>query len=159
LVICYYLETWLLYLGYMSPKTARILKTIDELENYLAKLTKSQKYSLADFKQDWHIYYSVERLLQLSIESIIEIGEMVIGLAKLKKPEIYRETFDILAEAGIINLTLALKLQRLTEFRNKLVHAYSTLPLERIYQIYTKDFECIPKFVSSIRKFLTSHNV
>lgn len=139
----------------MAPKTSRILKTINELEGYLSKLDTAKQYTLEQFQTDWNKYFAVERLIQLSVECVIEIGEDIISLAGLKKPEVYRETFIILAKEGIISEEISTKLQHLVEFRNKLVHAYSTVSTERIYQLYTTEMPAVSEFIAVARKFLT----
>jgi len=138
----------------MSNKQARILKTIDELEGYLAKLAQAKKYSLEQFKADWNLYFSVERLIQLSVECVIDIGEHLISIAKFKKPETYRETFEILEKEQVISFVLSNKLQTLVDFRNKLVHVYATISLERIYKIYTQEIDTVPEFIKIVKRFL-----
>jgi len=138
----------------MPPKQERILKILDELEGYLAKLKQAQKHSLAQFQKDWNLYFSVERLIQLSVECVIEIGEHIISIAKFTKPQTYRETFDILEKEGVINTRLSKRIQLLVDFRNKLVHAYTTISLPRIYKIYTKEVNSVEDFIKIVRKFL-----
>ena len=73
----------------MNPKHARILKTIDELQDYLKKLDEACAYTFAEFQKNWNLYFSVERLIQLVVECVIEIGEDIISIARLKKPKTY----------------------------------------------------------------------
>jgi len=58
------------------------------------------------------------------IQSAIDIATCVIAEERLKKPSTYRETFEILAENGIIPEPLARDLSDLAGFRNVLVHIY-----------------------------------
>ncbi len=138
----------------MPPKQERILKTIDELQGYLIKLTDAKRHSRDQFKKNWSIYFSVERLIQLSVECIIEIGEHLIIISKFKKPQTYRETFDILIKQGVVSDKLGKDLQNLVDFRNKLVHAYSTVSLDRIYKIYTEEISGISEFIKIVKKVL-----
>ncbi len=142
----------------MPPKISRILKTINDLEGYLSKLRTASEYSLEQFKTDWNKYFAVERLIQLVVECVIEIGEDLISMTGLKKPEVYRETFVILAKEGIVNEELSTKLQHLVEFRNKLVHAYTTVSMERIYELYTKEMNAASEFIAVARQFLAKNH-
>jgi uncharacterized protein YutE (UPF0331/DUF86 family) len=138
----------------MPSKQERILKIIDELKGYLAKLKEAEKYDLEHFKKEWNIYFSIERLIQLSVECVIEVGEHLISLAKFNKPETYRETFEILEKEGVISSNLSLKLQGLVDFRNKLVHVYPSASLERIYKVYMSEIKAASEFIKIVKKFL-----
>ncbi|MFH1712958.1 MAG: HepT-like ribonuclease domain-containing protein, partial [Candidatus Jacksonbacteria bacterium] len=76
-------------------------------------------------------------------------------ISKCKKPQTYRETFDILIKERIVSARLGKSLQNLIDFRNKLVHAYSNISLDRIYKIYTAEMPGIAEFIKIVKKFLT----
>ena len=143
----------------MPEKTDRILKTINELQDYLAKLDEAQAYSKDDFFHSWNIYFSVERLLQLAVECIIEIGEDIISIGRYKKPQTYRETFAILAQKEILDIALADQMIGYVDMRNKLVHAYATVPRERIYELCQQGTASFRRFIAAVKQFFQQKSI
>jgi len=82
----------------------------------------------------------------VSIQSSIDIANHIIVQKKLRKPSTYRETFDILAEAGVIPLKMADGLSDLAAFRNMLVHVYWRLDMDTVYDILQKDLGTLREF-------------
>jgi len=138
----------------MPQKSDRILKTINELEDYLSKLKEVSSYTLEQFQKDWNIYFAVERLIQLAVECLIEIGEDLISQSKFKKPETYRQTFEILEQHQIIKPELSKKLQNLASLRNKLVHAYVSVSLKKIYLMSKQVLSNCQDFIMAVKKNL-----
>lgn len=138
----------------MSLKETRILSTINELEDYLHKLDEARSYTREQVRDDWNIRFSVERALQLAMECAVELGEDVISIAKYKKPETYRETFEILGREGILSQELAGHFGSLVELRNKLVHVYPSVSFERVYAVSKEGTEKFREFVAAMREFL-----
>ena len=85
--------------------TARIAK-IREYGRLLADLLRVSKDK---FVQEPAYYLQAERLLEVMIQAMIDIGNHVIAGLLLKKPEDYRQVFDILAHNHIIPEELLLK--------------------------------------------------
>lgn len=68
----------------------------------------------------------------------------------MRKPVTYRETFEILHEAGLISLQLSESMSDLAEFRNVLVHIYWKLDMDEIYGILQNDMETLKEFEKRI---------
>jgi uncharacterized protein YutE (UPF0331/DUF86 family) len=68
--------------------------------------------------------------LQRAAEQAIDLANHVIKKRKLGLPKESRESFDILAEAGVIPRALADKLKGMVGFRNILVHQYEDLDVK-----------------------------
>jgi len=71
----------------------------------------------------------------LSIQASIDISNHLIVKHEMKRPSTYRESFEILAEEGLIPRKLAEELEDLAGFRNVLVHIYWRLNLEEMYGV------------------------
>jgi uncharacterized protein YutE (UPF0331/DUF86 family) len=57
-----------------------------------------------------------------AFQTSIDIATEIIAMKGFRRPQIYRDTFGILAEEGILSLELARPLADLAGFRNVLVH-------------------------------------
>ena len=65
--------------------------------------------------------------------------------------------FAILQQADIVGKELSDKLKHLAEFRNKLVHAYATVPQEKIYHLYIQDIKVAHGFITIVQEYLQKH--
>lgn len=131
-----------------------ILQLINKLEEYLNQLKELQKYSFEEFKEDWKIYQLADHSLHLAIECLIDLGKTLIIEKKLKKPQTYKEIFDILNKNKIISSVLTEELRDLVEFRNRLIHEYLFLDLEDIYETYQNKLTVFRNFLAVVRKIL-----
>jgi uncharacterized protein YutE (UPF0331/DUF86 family) len=62
-------------------------------------------------------------------EQAIDLANHVIRTAKLGVPEDSGQTFGLLADAGVIDHDLAVKLKKMVGFRNVAVHEYQDLDI------------------------------
>lgn len=118
---------------------------LERLREYTKTLKVILKYDVEKFKADVFIHATAERLLQLSIECLLDIGNHIISDRGYRKPETYAEVFEILAEEKIISKKLLRDLEGMTAFRNVLVHDYLRINLDRVYSILHEKLSCIEK--------------
>ncbi|MGD0384083.1 MAG: DUF86 domain-containing protein [Thermoguttaceae bacterium] len=81
------------------------------------------------FEKDYLKQDAIAINLQRIAEQAIDIANHLIKKKKLGLPKDSRESFDILAHAGIIADDLSAKLKGMVGFRNILVHDYRKLDL------------------------------
>jgi uncharacterized protein YutE (UPF0331/DUF86 family) len=81
------------------------------------------------FEQDHLKQDAIAVNLQRAAEQVIDLANHVIKKKKLGLPKESRESFDMLADAGVIPRELADKLKGMVGFRNILVHQYEDLDL------------------------------
>jgi uncharacterized protein YutE (UPF0331/DUF86 family) len=67
-----------------------LAEKISRLGEYLEYLEELKNCSLEDYLSDYKIRGASERFMQLAIESIIDIGNEIISVLKLKRAERYR---------------------------------------------------------------------
>jgi uncharacterized protein YutE (UPF0331/DUF86 family) len=87
------------------------------------------KPSDVDFEEDYLKQDAIAVNLQRAAEQIIDLANHVIKRKKLGLPKESKESFEILAGAGIIPRELADKLKGMVGFRNILVHQYEDLDI------------------------------
>jgi uncharacterized protein YutE (UPF0331/DUF86 family) len=104
----------------------RILAKVDELDNYLAELTQIIP---KDFKEYQKVEKkrSCERLLQLSIECVIDICKLFVLGLRLGLPWGEEDVFDKLERKNILSKKAVSILKEMRGFRNILVHEYATV--------------------------------
>ncbi|MEK7445291.1 MAG: HepT-like ribonuclease domain-containing protein, partial [candidate division NC10 bacterium] len=75
-----------------------------------------EKVSLRDLRSDRDARNMVLHAMLVAIQSAIDIASHLIAEHRLRRPETYRETFEILADAGILPRDLGEELADLAGF-------------------------------------------
>lgn len=130
----------------------RIDARIEALDDYVATIRELMKPGLDSYLSDTSVQLQIERSLQLAIQICIDIGAHVISEKGLGSPGEYREVFEVIGDAGLINDALAERLMSAAGTRNLLVHGYAKINRERIWQ----DLEHIDDFIEFARAIRSS---
>lgn len=130
-----------------------ILDLMGELDAVLADLEKYKETitSIDAFTADRDRQHMVLHAMLVAVQSAIDIANRIISEKNLKRPDSYREVFEILKSAGVIDASLSRSLAQLAGFRNLLVHVYWKLDLKTVYNLLqadvwkTREFEQVVK--------------
>ena len=136
----------------VNPEILRL--RLSTLREYYGRLTRLKKFTRAHFKEDPMIHAAVERCLQISAQTMIDIAGHIVADQNLGSPQDYRETFRILGEHKIISKPFSQKLQDWAGFRNILVHDYVKLDLDKVYDTLQNDLRDIEQFAKRFAQFL-----
>ena len=109
----------------------RILGKVDELDQYQNELKNDLPDSLEEYKDQRRKY---ERLLHLSIETVVDISALILKEEGLGAPSDEESVFDKLVEAEIFDVEFGGKLKNMKSFRNILVHRYGEINDEEVFQ-------------------------
>lgn len=132
----------------------KIEKLFSDLNDYLKSLSKLRNLPETDYFNDYRNVFAGRYLLQISIETCINIANHIISANKLGLPKEYADTFRILAQHKIITEELKDRLILMTRFRNRLVHLYWDIDDKFVKKIIEKDTEDFKLFKKSISVFL-----
>jgi len=116
------------------------------------KLKELSEFKKEDFLNDYRNYDTAKYNLQAAVEAVLDIAAHIIAREDLGSPDTSADSFRILAEAGIIEENMLLKLVKMTKFRNRIVHLYDQIDEEFIYQIINNNLKDIEKYVDIIIK-------
>ncbi|HVO24363.1 MAG TPA: DUF86 domain-containing protein [Candidatus Margulisiibacteriota bacterium] len=110
----------------------RILAKLDELDGYLRELHEVAPANIAEYRKV-EKKRSCERLLQIAIECVIDIGHLFVTGLRLGLPAEEDDIFEKLERAGIISAEMGAALKRMKGCRNILVHEYARVDDEIIF--------------------------
>ena len=131
----------------------RLVTCIRELSDTLDDWERYLDIPLEQLKSDRDTRNMVLHAMLVSIQSSIDIATEIIAKKGFRRPTSYRDTFGILAEAGILSQDLSRTLSDLASFRNVLVHIYWDLDLVQVYSILERDLPQLQKFLSEMKTF------
>jgi len=89
--------------------------------------------------------------LSRAVQLCVDIGAHLIAGMDVPPPETMGQTFDLLAQSGVLNTTLASSLKKAVGFRNIAVHGYETINWHIVHSIvknHLTDFSAFAKVVS-----------
>lgn len=71
----------------------------------------------------------------VAIEASIDAGRHLVASAGLRAPQDFADTFQVLAEGGVLDEATAARGQDMARFRNLLVHGYARVDDRRVVEI------------------------
>jgi len=132
----------------------RILSNLDELESYLSEIEDIKPADLHEYKVSVEKRRACERLLQISIETVIDICNIIISELKLGLPSNEEEIFDKLEKKKIISPQMCGLLNDMKGFRNILVHKYGVVDDEIVFEMLSEKMKDFDAFKKEILLFL-----
>jgi uncharacterized protein YutE (UPF0331/DUF86 family) len=111
----------------------RVLARLDELEGYLGELRtvapdRFEAYQRTETKR------ACERLIQLSVEAVIDICALLVVGLRLGLPGEEDDLFERLLRHGAISDPMTAILRRMKGLRNLLVHEYGRINDELVFE-------------------------
>jgi uncharacterized protein YutE (UPF0331/DUF86 family) len=133
----------------------RILKKVDTLNGYLKELRQIFPQQFSEYQKSEKKRAS-ERLLQISIECVLDICSLIVSGLKLGLPGEQDDFFKKLEKTRIIDPSLSRRLKEMKGLRNLLVHEYGEIEDEIIFGILARRLNDFELFKKSILKFLNT---
>ena len=138
----------------MVDKTL-ILRKFANLDEYVGQIGEYSAISLEDYAQDWKIQRIVDRTLQMMIETCLDVAGHIISDEGFRVPETYADMFKILVENQILEKSQSEPLNRMTKFRNIVVHQYEKVDPTIVIGILRNNLEDFEKYKKAIIDYLT----
>ncbi len=119
----------------------RILAKLDELHGYLGEVRQVAPESYARYVERGETRRACERLLQISIEGVIDVcGRLVSGL-RLGLPAEEDDLIEKLEQAGLISAERATGLKTMKGFRHILAPADGRIDNALVFAMATRRFQ------------------
>ena len=131
----------------------RILAKIDQLDAYIAELQEIAPSSFVEY-QRVEKKRGCERLLQVSIEVVIDICNLLVSGLRLGLPAEEEDLFRKLLKAGVMSKEMGEKLREMRGFRNILVHEYAQVDDRLIYEAVKTKLEDFALFRRDVLAYL-----
>ena len=138
----------------MVDKTL-LLRKCAELEEYVEQIKEYTNVSAEQYSKEWRTQRIVERTLQMMIESCADIAGHIISDRGYRVPTSYADTFRVLYEKDILTKDLFETMEKISKFRNIIVHHYDRVAPEIVINILKRDLNDFLIFKNAIIKLLT----
>ena len=136
----------------------RLLAKLDELDGYLRELRAIVPVRLDEYR-GIEKKRACERLVQISVEAIIDVCAQVVAGLRLGLPGEEDDLFEKLLRHGVISESMAGTLRRMKGLRNLLVHEYGRVNDQVVFETIQQRLGDCEAFKGEILAFLrnTSH--
>jgi uncharacterized protein YutE (UPF0331/DUF86 family) len=131
----------------------RIYIKLDEIDQYLKEIEEIIPSSSAEYSTDPMRKRALERLIQITVESVMDVSAILVKEMRLGLPYGEEDFLDKIS-GTVLSPVLVEKLREMKGFRNILVHGYSQIDDERVYEILTSDIEDVIEFKEAVIEFL-----
>lgn len=140
----------------MSIDLEKLERFISMIKDNNIKIKEIVTLGKDKFIEDYKNYNTVLRLLQISIEAMIDIGHHIISQKSMGLPKDYVDIFSILKKNNIIDQLEYEKFSNMAKFRNRIVHIYWDVNLEEIYEIIQDNLDDFILFITKINNYLAT---
>jgi uncharacterized protein YutE (UPF0331/DUF86 family) len=123
-----------------------VLNKAATIERCLRRITDEYAGELANLEDDLTRQDSIILNIQRACEASIDLAMHLVRKFALGIPQDSRQAFDLLAEAGRLDASMAEALKRMVGFRNIAVHDYQKLNLEIVRAIIERHLEDLRGF-------------
>ena len=131
-----------------------IEKKLENIKIYSQELEQVFVASETEIKRDFLKYRTLERLLQLLVDEMIDVNNHFIKRLDLKMPDDFQSTFLILANNNILPEDFADRLAPVVGLRNRLVHRYEEVNLNVFLEALKSQKDDFRNYVKHIEDFL-----
>ncbi|HVG83563.1 MAG TPA: DUF86 domain-containing protein [Vicinamibacterales bacterium] len=128
-----------------------ILRRLASLETYLDQLAPYRGIDADGYRADWKTQRIVERTLHLAIETCMDVADHIVADRRLRVPETGAESFEILADAGLLPAPLGTALASMVGFRNVLVHDYTRIDPAIVVRVLSSDLADVERFRDAVQ--------
>jgi len=138
----------------MTFERAFVAKKINELKGYIGELYDLLRVPDDEILHDSGKIHIAERLLQLIVDSMIDINQHYIREQRLPTVEDYQSTFRVLGAHDILPDDFAEKLAPVVGLRNIVVHRYEQLDKDLFIKLLRKNSDDFSRYCNEIVKKL-----
>jgi uncharacterized protein YutE (UPF0331/DUF86 family) len=131
-----------------------VRRRMQRLREYVRLLADLRPIEHDKFRADPKLYGLAQWYLQQAVELLFGTGAYLVMALALPKPEAYHDILDAIANRGIIEKTLAYRLESLANLRNLLAYDREQTDITEVYRLIQDRMADIASFADQVEKFL-----
>lgn len=131
-----------------------VRRRLRRLDERVARLRAIAERGRQDFLEDRVAQAAAERLLQVSIQIVLDIGAHILSEKGVLDWEEYRQIPERLARERVIERDLADRLAEAAGQRNVLVHLYLDVDPGLVYETLANDLDAFELFAASVLELI-----
>lgn len=129
-------------------------KKLALLKGYQNEIEEYFQYTDKEILSDTKKLHIGERLLQLVVDTIIDINEHFIKELHLPTTDDFQGTFLILTENAILPKDFSERIAPVVGLRNRIVHRYESVDKKIFIESFRKNFQDFEEYMEYIHAYL-----
>jgi len=131
-----------------------IERKLDAILHYAKQLDHVLEFSDEEVRADFLKLHTLERLVQLTVDEMVDINTHIIRHNSLETPDDFQGSFGTLARGEILPEVFAKKISPMVGLRNRLVHRYEKIDSALLIHMVREEYDDIGLYVKYINTFL-----
>jgi uncharacterized protein YutE (UPF0331/DUF86 family) len=131
-----------------------VLAKLSVLGEQLARMERRRATDLDSFRQDIDLQDALAMSLLVSLQEAADIALHIASDEGWGVAPSYAESFQRLAQHGLIDASLASRLANIASLRNRLAHGYASLDFERLWREAPAGIEALRQYAAKIAAHL-----
>jgi uncharacterized protein YutE (UPF0331/DUF86 family) len=128
-------------------------KKIEELLMFLGDCLETFEHE--SFEGTRKDHFSLERIAHMTVESLLDIGNMMIDGFIMRDPGSYEDIIDILEDENVVSKQDANGLKQVVSLRKQLVQTYTEINHRELKETLNANLASLKRFPLQIRTYLT----
>jgi uncharacterized protein YutE (UPF0331/DUF86 family) len=131
-----------------------VLAKLAALNEQVARMERRRASDLEAFRQDVDRQDALAMSLLVALQEAADIALHVASDAGWGVAPSYAESFQRLAQHGVIEASLAASLATIASLRNRVAHGYATMDFERLWRETPLGIEAFRQYAAQVASFL-----
>ena len=137
-----------------NPYREIVREKLSSLQSYYRELAELKQITFEEYQAN-HLYKrTIERLLQLIVETATDINSMVVKKIGGETPVDYYSSFIKMAEAKVFPMEFAREIAPSTGLRNIVVHEYQKIDDRLVYGSMESTMELYLRYMEYLKEHL-----
>jgi uncharacterized protein YutE (UPF0331/DUF86 family) len=132
----------------------RLRQLAGHLRDAVRQLRELGQLPRETFVADPRAVNSSKYLLIVAAEAALDICNHLAARRGARSPEDYADCMAIMAEIGVLDDDLKLRLMRMARFRNLLVHLYARVNDAEVHRVIREDLGDLERYLQSVGRYL-----
>ena len=134
-----------------------IEQKLESLRRCLMRVQQKTPATFAELEHDPDAQDVLTLNLTRAVQISVDIGTHLIANSDQPAPDTMGQTFDVLANMGLISPELALRMKKAVGFRNIAIHNYETIDWQITFHIATRHIVDFSAFAAAIINHMEKH--
>lgn len=131
-----------------------IVERLSRLRSLLEEMRGIGVPTPAQLRSDHVVRYALERLVTLVVDAATALNSHVASRQLDRVATTYAETFDLAADAGVIDVELASRIRDSAKLRNLLVHDYADIDYDILAVALRRVIDDYDRYVQQVARWL-----
>ena len=134
----------------------RLRELAGDLRDAVRQLRELGEPSREAFVADPRTTNAAKYLFIVAAEAALDICNHLAARRSARSPQDYADCMAIMAEIGVVDHDLRIRMMRMARFRNLLVHLYARVDDGEVHRVIREDLGDLERYLASVGRYLKS---